>query len=320
MCPYEVLGLDRSSRPSEEEIRSQYKKLALIYHPDKNKSPTAPAEFARIHEAYLQLTNSFSSSSASASSTYDTDAIFVRDMLPELLRWFWQQINQQTLLYFYLLSTLYQPPKDVEVLLEVSLKDVLEARVKRLTLQVKRLPLEKSTNPEEKEKEKEKETVFVPLGRWSPSEDTYVFEKRGDEGFGNQKINQKRIRTRSDICVRVRVTDLSPSIHFDELLQDRSISIQIHVSLYDFYYLNSLTVDLTVTGSVKKVIQNEQKRSYCIKGAGLPRGSGSYGDLYVYVEVDLPKAIDRSCPLLREAMSIHFNSLCDSVEEEEEKE
>ena len=314
MCPYEVLGLDRSSRPSEEEIRSQYKKLALIYHPDKNKSPMAPAEFARIHEAYLQLTNSFSSSaSASTSSTYDTDAIFVRDMLPELLRWFWQQINQQTLLYFYLLSTLYQPPKDVEVLLEVSLKDVLEARVKRLTLQVKRLPSDKPTNPEEKEKEKE--TVFVPLGRWSPSEDTYVFEKRGDEGFGNQKINQKRIRIRSDICVRVRVTDLSPSIHFDELLQDRSISIQIHVSLYDFYYLNTLTVDLTVTGSVKKAIQNEQKRSYCIKGAGLPRGSGSYGDLYVYVEVDLPKAINLLDPLLREAMSKHFSSLCDSVEE-----
>jgi len=307
MCPYDVLGLDRSSRPSEEEIRSQYKKLALIYHPDKNKSPTAPAEFARIHEAYLQLTNSFSSS-AFASSTYDTDAIFVRDMLPELLRWFWQQINQQTLLYFYLLSTLYQPPKDVEVLLEVSLKDVLEARVKRLTLQVKRFCFSRD---QEGEKEKEKETVFVPLGRWSPSEDTYVFEKRGDEGFGN--------RIRSDICVRVRVTDLSPSIHFDELLQDRSISIQIHFSLYDFYYSNALTIDLTVTGSVQKIIQNEQKRSYCIKGAGLPRGSGqANGNLYVYVEVDLPKTIDLSDPLLKEAMSRHFSSICDSVEEEKE--
>lgn len=305
MCPYEVLSLNRSSRPSEEEIRSQYKKLALIYHPDKNKSPTAPAEFARIHEAYLQLTTS-----TSAFSTYDTDAIFVHDMLPELLQWFWEQINQQALFYIYLLSTLYQPPKDIEVLLEVSLKDVLEARVKRLTLQVKRLPLEKSTNPEEKEKE----TVFVPLGRWSPSEDTYIFEKRGDEGFGN------RIRIRSDICVRVRVTDLNPLIHFDELLQDRSIFIQIHVSLYDFYYLNTLTVDLTVTGSIKKTIQNEQKRSYCIEGAGLPRGSGLYGNLYVYVEVDLPKAIDLSDSLLKKAMSRHFSSLCDSaVEEEAEK-
>jgi DnaJ-class molecular chaperone len=306
MCPYEILGLQRSKRPSEEEVRSQYKKLALIYHPDKNKNPTAPADFARIHEAYLQLTGSpFSPSPSPPHSSSDTDALFVREMLPELFRWIMQRINQQTLLYFYLLSTLHQPPKDIDIVLEVSLKDVLEARVKKLTMQVKRFPQDNS-NPE-KEKEKEKETLFVPLGRWSPIEDTYVFKERGDEGF------RTRTRTRSDICIRVKVTDLCPSIYFDDLLQDRSISTHIRVSLYDFYYSNSITVDLTTNGSVKKVIENKQKHSYCVEGAGLPRGSGlANGDLYVYIEVDLPKAIDRSDPLLKKAIKTHFSSICSS--------
>jgi DnaJ-class molecular chaperone len=42
---------------STEEIKKAYRKLAKVWHPDKNQSPTAAKVFQGIHEAYKTLTN-----------------------------------------------------------------------------------------------------------------------------------------------------------------------------------------------------------------------------------------------------------------------
>lgn len=52
---YKILELDRNA--SSEDIKKSYRKLAMIYHPDRNQSPDAEAKFKDIAEAYDVLSN-----------------------------------------------------------------------------------------------------------------------------------------------------------------------------------------------------------------------------------------------------------------------
>ncbi|KAH8029669.1 hypothetical protein HPB51_002226 [Rhipicephalus microplus] len=50
---YKVLGLRQGA--SEDSVKKAYRHLALMYHPDKNKSPDAEIKFREIKEAYEAL-------------------------------------------------------------------------------------------------------------------------------------------------------------------------------------------------------------------------------------------------------------------------
>ena len=52
---YEVLGVQRES--SKDQIKDAYRKLAMQYHPDRNKSPEAEEKFKEISEAYAVLSD-----------------------------------------------------------------------------------------------------------------------------------------------------------------------------------------------------------------------------------------------------------------------
>jgi len=52
---YEILGVEKKA--SADEVKSAYRKLAMQFHPDKNKSPDAEEKFKEISEAYAVLSD-----------------------------------------------------------------------------------------------------------------------------------------------------------------------------------------------------------------------------------------------------------------------
>ena len=53
---YEILGISKNA--SDEDIKSAFRKKALEYHPDRNKSKDAESKFKEVNEAYQILSDS----------------------------------------------------------------------------------------------------------------------------------------------------------------------------------------------------------------------------------------------------------------------
>ena len=77
---YEVIGVSKDTRLNE--IKSQYRKLALKFHPDRNKSSEAAEHFKEISEAYAVLSDTKKRSlydqhgHAGVDGRYSTEDIF----------------------------------------------------------------------------------------------------------------------------------------------------------------------------------------------------------------------------------------------------
>ncbi|HME18854.1 MAG TPA: DnaJ domain-containing protein, partial [Nitrososphaerales archaeon] len=78
---YEVLGVPKGA--AKEQVKDAYRKLALQYHPDRNKSPEAEEKFKEITEAYAVLSDDEKRSQYDA---YGKEGVYERYSQEEIFR------------------------------------------------------------------------------------------------------------------------------------------------------------------------------------------------------------------------------------------
>ena len=90
-----IFRLDESA--TEEDIRKKYRKLVMLYHPDKNKAPDAQEHFIQITRAYDVLTKSKQGpqTSMSRSQSQRKEKTAKERMTDAKLRYYEQFIKEQ---------------------------------------------------------------------------------------------------------------------------------------------------------------------------------------------------------------------------------
>ena len=271
---YAILGVSRDA--STDDIKKAYRKLAKEYHPDINKAPGAEEKYKEINEAYEVLKDT------DKRNKYDTLGMNWQngqDFTPpsgwtnveygnagDFSDFFSMLFGNAGAGHFRDIFSHGQPMKrDTEADLTLTLEDIMKGGT--YTLRMKNRTIK----------------VNLPRGITDGSQVTL---KGKSEGGG-------------DIYVNIHIAK-----HDTFEVSGYDLTREARVAVYDAVLGKDIQVS-TLTGNVTLKmpagIQDGQKLR--LRGKGLARRDGSYGDMYVRIRVDIPRHINSQQKALWEKLS-----------------
>jgi curved DNA-binding protein len=270
---YKILEVDVNS--TQDEIKKAYRKLALIWHPDKNQgSVEAEEKFKRISEAYDILSNPDKKSkydnlsrhrrTTSGQGMGDTWAGMSYDDLMEDLKGTGFEKNFDNIFGHQWGKTVKGPDLNIELV--ITIEDAYYGISREIDLYEHsfRVNIDKGIKSGHILRIKEKGRLH-PLNSQAP---------------------------RGDVKIQIKVMD-SPIY---KRINDDDIEMTVDVPLLTAILGDTMRVPM-ISGTIELKIPEltRQNSKFRVKGKGMPKykEEGSFGDLYIKTNVILPDKITK---------------------------
>ncbi|MCX4027772.1 DnaJ domain-containing protein [Endozoicomonas sp. SM1973] len=304
---YQVLGVNRDA--PQDEIKRAYRKLALKYHPDRNKATDAEERFKEVGEAYEvlkdpekraaydQLGNNWKAGQDfrpppdwdegfefHGGGFTDTRAEHFSEFFESLFGrgGFTRGGNRSAYREFHTRG------EDAHAKIVIDIDDAYQGTTRTITL--KQSVIGKEGRPELKEKTL---NVRIPKGI---SQGQYIrLEKQGSGGVGNGEAGDLYLQA-----------EFRP--HSFYRVEGKDVYLTLPVAPWEAILGANVKIP-TPSGRVElKIPANSKGGSKLrLKGRGIP--ANTPGDLYVVLEIALPKAEDEATRKAYEAFAgaLNFN-------------
>ena len=252
-CPYKILGIKKDS--CDDEVKKAYRRLSMIYHPDRNmEDPSATVKFQKISSAYQNLINikNFEQKVEEQYVYKDSDKII-------------DNLNYQ------------EKPEAIIESIEISLEKAFNGCNE--PIQIKRYITTYKSNI--KNISYENETIYIPIQKGVDNNELIILKDKGN-------INEYNIS--GDIKVFIRVFNNTKFIRKGlDLYYFKTISLKEALCGFSFNldYLDNRKFKINNNNNI--LVPGSQK---IINKLGMIRGE-SRGNLIIDFNIEFPKYIDK---------------------------
>jgi len=292
--PYKILGISKNA--TEDEIKKAYKKLALMYHPDKNKEEGAKEKFIKVSYAYETLMNN-------STKSYKDFQYDILEGIKIFENVFDNYVNHKTKgndIYKEINVTLEQLYDGCEIKLEYD-KKVLDLSVpvtqchickgdKFIMIMNKLNSFLNNTTDNQLchncngtgitgELLITESVFYIEIPKGTKDFKTFIFKNQGHQSLnsGNGDLIVKMITEKNKNYIR-KGDDLYKNIKLN--LKDSLLGFE-----YELKTLDGIKKNIHLEGVLKPGCVKE------MKGLGMPKENGEYGNLYLKIKVEFPESL-----------------------------